>query len=144
MLFTLCQSWQDSLQPCAAGLECCYHELHIKCGHSQTEENWPQHTTTTQILCRKENFGISFYYLGVSSTRNSDTSLTVVTGVVLGRFNRTAQVPLARQILRKNLRYLLWYILINRILNSHTKGSLRSCDSVEGRAGPRHTTEPFG
>lgn len=82
-------------------------ELDINCGHSQTEENWPQHTTTTQILCRKENFGISFYYLGFSSTHNSDTSLTVIMGVVLGRCNRNAQGSLARYIPWKNLRYLL-------------------------------------
>lgn len=71
-------------------------ELDIKCRHSQTEVNWPQHTTTAQILCRKENFGISFYYLGVSSSPNSDTSVTVITGVVSGRLNRTAQIPLDR------------------------------------------------
>lgn len=82
-------------------------ELDIKCGFSQTHENWPQHTTTTpQTLCRKENFGISFYYLGVSSTPNSDTSLTVIMGVVPGRFNMTAQFPFSRYIPRKNLRYL--------------------------------------
>lgn len=42
-----------------------------------------------------------------NSTHNSDTSLTVITGVVLGRFDRTAQVPLARYTPMKNLRYLL-------------------------------------
>lgn len=119
-------------------------KLDIKCGHSQTEDNWPQHTTTTQILCRQENLSISFCYFGVSSTHNSDTSLTVIMEVVPGRFNRTTQVPLAGYKPRKNQGYLLWYPLINRILSSHTKGYSRNHDPVEAQAGPRHTTEPFG
>lgn len=77
-------------------------KLNIKCGHSQTEENWPQHKTTMQILRRKENFYTSFCYFGVSSIHNSDTSLTVIKEVVPGRFNRTTQVPLAGYKPRKN------------------------------------------
>ena len=100
-------------------------ELDIKCGHFQTEENWRQHTTATQILCRGVNFGICSYYFGVSSTHNSDISLTVSTWVVPGGFNRTTQVPLAGHKHSKNLGFLLWYPLINRILNSSHKRFLK-------------------
>lgn len=96
-------------------------EFSIKCGHSQTEENWPKHTLQKSILCRKENFGISFYYLGVNSTHNSDTSLTVITGVVLSRFKRTAQVPLSRYIPYEEPEISVVLSVINRIMNSHKK-----------------------
>lgn len=70
-------------------------ESDATCGHSQMEKNWPQHTTATQMLCRRVNFDSSSYYLGVNLTHNSDTSLTASTGVVPGRFNCTTRVPLA-------------------------------------------------
>jgi len=123
---TLCPSWCVSPRPRAAELSPCspcrrnrvFNVLVLR-GEPATT----QHTTATKILCRRVNFEISSYYLGLS--HNSDTSLSVGTWVAPGRFNSTIQVPLAGDKPRKNLGYLLQYPVIERTLNSSHKRVLK-------------------